>query len=171
MPATAPDSRQSDRLKGNVFKAAMSCFATGVTVVTTLDSDGQPVGFTANSFCSASFQPPLILICLDRMANGYPAFVQCSLFAVSILRDHHIDVAQRFATKRTDKFDVASFTPTSHGMPAVDDALCVIICALERLFDAGDHVILLGRVIDVQVRDGSPMIYFSKSFRRLAEPG
>jgi flavin reductase ActVB len=157
-------------VSGGVFKAAMSCFATGVTVVTTVDVAGQPVGFTANSFSAASFRPPLILICLDRTANGYPAFTQCRLFTVSILRDHHVDVARRFATKRADKFDAGCLTPTAHGMLAVDDALCVITCAMEKHFEAGDHVILLGQVIDVLVRDGSPMIYFSRSFRRLADP-
>ena len=163
-------TRSRENLDGQKFKAAMSCFASGVTIVTTLDGSGQPAGFTANSFCSVSFRPPLILICLDRTANGYPAFTQCKLFAVSMLRDHHVDMAQRFATKRTDKFEASPFALTAHGMPAVTDALCVVVCLMERLLDAGDHVVLLGRVVDVEVGDGSPMIYFSRAFHRLAEP-
>jgi flavin reductase ActVB len=163
-------TRSPAHLDGQAFKTAMSRFASGVTIVTTLDEAGHPVGFTANSFCSVSFRPPLILICLDRTANGYPAFTQCKLFAVSMLRDHHVDMAQRFATKRADKFEANSFAPTAHGMPAVADALCVVVCLMERRLDAGDHVILLGRVIEAEVGDGSPMIYFGRAFHRLAEP-
>jgi flavin reductase ActVB len=153
----------------DAFREAMSRFATGVTVVTTVNASGEPVGFTASSFCSVSLQPPLILVCLARTANGYAAFAQCRLFSVSILREQHVEVARRFASKRTDKFDVGCFTATTHGLLAVDGALCVLSCALNRLLDAGDHVILLGRVTDVHVRDGSPAIYFGKAFHRLAD--
>jgi flavin reductase ActVB len=149
------------------FRAAMSCFASGVTVVTTRDEDGTPFGFTANSFCSVSLDPPLILVCLARTANCYPVFTGCARFAVSILADHHLDVAERFATKQEDKFDGPAFTSTPQGMPAVEDALCVLSCTVEDLVDAGDHAILLGRVHDVTLTGGTPMVYYDSTFHHL----
>ena len=151
----------------DAFRAAMSCFAAGVTVVTTRDPDGTPHGFTASSFCSVSLDPPLILVCLARNANCYPVFTECRRFAVSILADHHVDVARRFATKRPDKFTDEAFRSTSHGLPAVADALCVVTCDVADLFDVGDHAILIGRAHEVEIGEGTPMVYFNRVFHQL----
>jgi flavin reductase ActVB len=156
------------RLDRNAFRTAMSCFASGVTVVTTRDEDDTPFGFTANSFCSVSLEPPLILVCLARTANCYPVFTTCRRFAVSVLADHHHDVARRFATKQEDKFEGTAFTSAAHSLPAVEGALCVLSCDIEDLVDAGDHAILLGRVYHARVRQGTPMIYYNSTFHQLS---
>ena len=86
-PAVAPPA----------FRAAMSRFAAGVTVVTTRDEQHRPYGFTASSFCSVSLDPPLVLVCLARTANSFPVFARSPRFAVSILQAHHVELAERFA--------------------------------------------------------------------------
>lgn len=160
-PATNTD------LESRRFRTAMARFATGVTVVTTQDADGVAHGFTANSFCSVSLDPPLVLVCLARVANSFPVFTWCDQFAVSVLRDHQAAFAERFATKRGDKFDVGTFGTTEGGLSVVGDALCVIECETEERHDAGDHIILIGLVHDVQVREGAPLVYFDRAFHRI----
>jgi flavin reductase ActVB len=148
----------------------MALFASGVTVVTTRDERGVSYGFTASSFCSASVDPPLVLVCLAREANSFPVFARCSAFAVSILQDHHAVVAERFASKRQDKFSCGPFDSTENGLPTVEGALCVVECELADQHAAGDHVILVGRVHGIQIREGTPLIYFNRSFRHIAAP-
>lgn len=151
-----------------VFRSAMARFAAGVTVVTALDERGAPHGFTASSFCSVSLDPPLVLVCLARSANSYPVFIHSGRFAVSILREQHTDVATRFATKGTDKFDSSMSAATPGGLPAVDGALCVLECAVYDRHDAGDHVVLIGRTQWVHVDDGRPLVHFDRGFRQLS---
>ena len=154
------------------FRAAMACFPTGVAIVTTHDERGTPYGFTASSFCSVSLEPPLILVCLAKSANSYPVFAKCEHFAVSILRPHHAELARRFASKNGDKFAQGRFRRTSSGRIVVDEALAVIECSPYRLYDAGDHVIIVGQVRVVGVAEGgSPAVYFNRGFSTIcADP-
>jgi flavin reductase ActVB len=150
------------------FRAAMSRFATGVTVVTTRDEENRPYGFTASSFCSVSLDPPLILVCLARTANSFQVFARSPRFAVSILQAQHAEVAARFATKRADKFDGCIIAPSPSGLPVVAQALAVVECELRNRHEAGDHIIMVGQVYGVQLSEGSPMVYFERAFHRLA---
>ncbi|MFC0436775.1 flavin reductase family protein [Kutzneria buriramensis] len=152
-------------IDADTFRAAMARYPAGVTVATTVDDEGRSFAFTASSFCSVSADPPLILLCLSTSANSFPAFSRCARFTVSILREHHVDVANRCATKDVDKL-AAGFVP-AEGAPAVEDALCVLSCETVNVWPAGDHVVLVGEVVAATVRDGAPMVYFNRSFRRL----
>lgn len=153
------------------FRAAMARFPTGVAVVTTTDSSCDPHGFTASSFCSASLEPPLVLVCLAHSANSYEVFAGCDHFAVSVLRPGHEDVARRFATKNADKFALGDFTLSPLGLPALDGALFVLDCAVHGRYPAGDHTIMVGEVRHVRLHDGQPMVYFSRGFRQLGSAG
>ncbi|HEY9476119.1 MAG TPA: flavin reductase family protein [Mycobacteriales bacterium] len=150
-----------------MFRTAMSRFPTGVTIVTTHDEHGIPFGFTASSFCSVSMNPPLILVCLARSANSYPVFAHCDRFAVSMLQPHHTELAKRFASKDTNKFDGGPFTRTPTGLTAVNKALAVMECTVHERHEAGDHIIMIGRVEWVQARTGSPVIYHDRGFHTL----
>lgn len=150
-----------------MFRAAMSRFPTGVTIVTTDDEHGNPSGFTASSFCSVSTNPPLILVCLATSANSYPVFARCDRFAVSILRPQHTELAKRFASKDTDKF-AGTFGRTPGGLTVVDGALAVFECAVHQRHEAGDHVIMIGRVYWVRTRTGDPVVYHDRAFDTLA---
>ncbi|GAA3753987.1 flavin reductase family protein [Micromonospora maritima] len=147
------------------FRAAMASFPTGVTIVTTRDADGVPYGFTANSFCSVSLEPPLVLVCLARSAHSFPVFAGCERFAVSILQSHHTELARRFASKREDKFAQGRFRRTAGGLTVVDGAAAVLECDRYRQYEAGDHVILIGLVRTAQLaptRD--PVLYVERTF-------
>jgi len=143
------------------FREAMSRFASGVTIVAATDSTGNHRGFTATAFSSVSGTPPLVLICLDKAATCHPHFVESDRYSVSILREEHWDLAKRFASKGDDKF-ADDFDIHEIGVAFLPDALAVLICSAERVIDAGDHTVLLGRVIDVRLGDGSPAVYYRR---------
>ncbi|MEU4349002.1 flavin reductase family protein [Streptomyces sp. NPDC023838] len=149
------------------FRSAMARCAAGVVVATTRDAAGRPWGFTATSFCSVSLEPPLILVCVAQSASGYGAFIECAEFAVSVLREDQQEVATRFARSGADKFLPAQTTTTPALLPAVADALCGLDCRVHARYEAGDHLILVGRVTDVRVRNGAPLIHHDRAFRTL----
>ncbi|WP_240509416.1 flavin reductase family protein [Streptomyces agglomeratus] len=150
------------------LRAALACFPSGVTVVTTRDDRDRPRGFTASSFCSVSLDPPLVLVCLARTADSFPVFLHCGHFAVSVLRPWHEEVARRFASKSADKFGGGWAAHTLGGLPVVPDALCTLECAVYDRHEAGDHLILIGEVGIAAAGDGEPMVYYGRAFHRLA---
>ena len=169
MPVHSPDAAltATEGLDVAAFKAAMARFASGVTIVTTRDPDGVRHGFTASSFCSVSLDPPLVLVCVARSATSYPAFAACERFAVSVLRAEQTELASRFARKGEDKFGGGGFVPGGTGQPVVAGALAVAECAATSRFDAGDHVILVGRVLRADATEGTPAVYFNRNFSEL----
>jgi flavin reductase ActVB len=147
------------------LKDVMARFPTGVAIVTTRDETGSPHGLTVSSFCSVSLDPPLVLVCVAKSANCFPVFVRARDFAVSILRERHVDLARRFAKRSADKFAGGGFVRTPRGSVIVDNALAAVECSVERQHDAGDHVILVGGVVDQLLADaGQPAVYFDRQF-------
>ncbi len=155
------DRAHADR---RALRDAFGCFATGVTVVTTRQEDGTPRGFTANSFTSVSLDPPLLLVCVAKTAHSCPVFTAAPHFAVNILSQEQKDLSGLFASRGVDKFDRAAWRSGKAGMPVFDHALAHLVCARERVVDAGDHVILLGRVIGHATGSGQPLGYFRGSY-------
>lgn len=141
------------------FKRAAGSFATGVTVVTARTDAGKRFGFTANSFTSVSLRPPLVLLCLDRRAPSLLGFTGGVAFAVNVLAADQEDVSRHFARHAEDKFAGVTWRPGASGAPLLDGCLATIECRLEHSFYGGDHVILVGRVLDVAVSDGEPLIF------------
>jgi flavin reductase ActVB len=152
------------------YRQAMRKLATGVTVVTTVDANGSWFGFTASSFIPVSMEPPLVLVCIDRSALSFDTFRSCTHFVVSILADGHQNVAERFSRRLADKFAAGDVVTTPDGMPAVDGALSVFECESTGRQQAGDHMILIGRVYRLETAPGHPMVYFDRGFRRLERP-
>jgi len=154
------------------FREAMKRFASGVTIVTTIDADGDWKGFTASAFCSLSLDPPLVLVCQARSSSSYEAFMGCERFLVNILGEQHEELALRFARSGGDKFADGGFEPSRRtGLPVVPDALAVVGCDVRDRYDGGDHVIYVGTVYSCRVRDGAPMLHFDSRFHALADPG
>ena len=108
------------------LRDAFGSFITGVTVITTVDGSGQPVGFTANSFSSVSLDPPLLLVCPGRFLTSFPLFEACSFFAVSVLAEGQEDVANIFASFRGDRFAKAAWHPDRHGVPLIEGGRGVV---------------------------------------------
>ncbi len=128
------------------LRDAFGTFLTGVTVVTTLDNAGGPVGFTANSFTSVSLDPPLVLICIAKTSGNYDTFLRSTGFAVNVLSDAQKDVSNTFARPVEDRFATVSWTPGPNGAPVLDDVSAWFDCATHQTVDAGDHLILIGKV-------------------------
>lgn len=149
------------------FRAALSRFPSGVTVVTTRDWDGTPWGFTASSFCSLSADPPQVLVCLANDADCYPAFRDGETFAVNVLAAHQENIARRFASKGADKFGPGGFRQGARGVPVLDDAVAVLECEVADRLPGGDHTILVGRVYEATARDGDPAVYCDRAFHEL----
>jgi flavin reductase ActVB len=151
------------------FRDAMKRFASGVTIVTTVDEDGVWKGFTASAFCSLSLEPPLVLVCQARSSASYQAFMRCERFLVNILGEEHRELALRFARSGGDKFADGGFEPARvSGLPLLRDALAVLGCEVHARYDGGDHDIFVGRVYSCRVRDGSPMLHFDSRFWALS---
>ncbi|WP_460771969.1 flavin reductase family protein [Nocardiopsis nanhaiensis] len=143
----------------------MSRFPSGVTIVTTRDAGGEAYGFTASSFCSVSRDPALVLVCLARNASCYPVFATSSRIAVSILPESRVDLALKFASKRADKFVGGGFTLTPLDSLVVADALASVECVVDSRHEAGDHMILVGRVERVSTEGrGRPAVYLERGF-------
>ena len=140
------------------FRHATGSFATGVAVVTT-EVDGRRHGLTANSFTSVSLDPPLVLFCLARNAGSLDAFAACSSFAINILGRDQEDVSRRFATPSPDKFDGVEVRRGQTGSPLLERCHAVLECRPEQIHEAGDHVIVLGRVEAIEVHDGDPLVF------------
>ncbi len=152
----------------SAFRDAMARFPTGVAIVTTHHEDGTPYGFTASSFCSVSQNPPLVLVCLARSARSYPVFARNQSFAVSILQSTHVEFAQRFASKISDRFAPGGFIHTPRGSIVLENALAVIECSVDSRHEAGDHVIIVGEVGQVSLAEQcKPVVYFDRGFRTL----
>lgn len=136
-----PDPSDSKALRD-----AFGTFMTGVTVVTSHDGHGRPIGFTANSFTSVSLDPPLLLVCLARTSSNLEAFRQARGLAVNVLAEHQKDIANTFARPVAERFANIQWHPGPHGAPVIAEAAAWFDCELESVIDAGDHVILLARI-------------------------
>ena len=149
------------------FRNAMARFASGVTVVTTHEDGGKPVAFTASAFSSLSLDPPLILVCLERKADSFPAFQAAGHFTVSILAAHQADHGMHFAAKSADKFAGVSVEAGEvTGMPLIPEALVHLECRVRQRLDGGDHVIIVGEVLRAQSNDQEPLLHFNRRFGR-----
>ena len=149
------------------FRNAMARFASGVTVVTTRNSDGAFVGFTASAFSSLSLEPPLLLVCLQKDADCYAAFMESDVFAVSILARGQAEIARRFATKAIDKLKDTPVTPGAQtGLPLVSGAAAHAECRMRERIDGGDHTILVGEVVRAATSDAEPLLHYNRQFGR-----
>jgi flavin-dependent trigonelline monooxygenase, reductase component len=133
-------------LDHRALREAFGTFMTGVTVVTAHDAGGNPIGFTANSFTSVSLEPPLVLVCLANTSRNYDALTQASGFAINILSEHQMDVSNTFARPVDDRFAAVGWRKGPHGSPVFDGVSAWFDCSFHKTVEAGDHVILIGKV-------------------------
>ncbi len=150
------------------FRHALGAFPTGVTVVTTIDNDGQPIGFTANSFSSVSLDPKLILICIDKASINLEAFTESAHFAVNILSEKQQQISTTFASPVDDRFADVSWMPKTTGCPIIADTVAWFDCVKNNCFDAGDHYILLGEVVEFDSTIITPLVFLRGNYVNLA---
>ena len=150
------------------LRAALGCFATGVTVVTCLTPDGSPAGLTVNSFTSVSLDPPLLLVCLAKPAASAAALIEATQFAVNVLQTGQQPASIRFATRDEDRFGTTPWSCGEAGAPILKDSLGVFECERHAVYDGGDHHILVGQVTKASFDTSlDPLLYFRGSYRRL----
>jgi len=158
------------------FRRVLSHFASGVTIVTTLDAEGRPAGLTASAFSSVSLDPPLVLVCVAHSAQSYPAFHAHGKFAINVLGTDHEHVARRFASSGPghEKFTELGYRKGLLGLPIIDDALAELECTIVHAYPAGDHTIFVGQVEAADSRGDKglePLLYYRGRFNRLHPPG
>lgn len=153
------------------FREVMGFLVAGVTVVTTVDRQGEPRGLTATAVCSVSLTPPLVLVCIDQAADCYGAFRESRAFGVNLLREGQESLSRRFATKDALKFEGIAHRPGVTGVPILSDALAHLECRLTAQYPGGDHTIFIGEAVDSAVtssgKEGSPLVHFRGRYARL----
>ncbi len=147
------------------FRAALGMFATGVTIVTARSDAGLSVGLTASSFNSVSLTPPLVLWSLAQSAGSMPVFAAGAHYAIHVLAADQQDLALRFASKASDKFEGLSFERNAHGAPLLAGCAAVFECFSKSQYHEGDHTIFVGEVERCAHRAGaSPLLYHGGKF-------
>ena len=150
------------------LRNALGQFATGITVVTAINNEGQPVGMTANSFSSVSLEPPLVLWCIGHEATLYSVFQQADRFAINVLGQQAEGLSNTFASPFNANFDEANWQASNSGLPVLNEAIAVLQCKLEHRYPGGDHDILVGRVVDFSYDDQqAPLIFHQGAYRSL----
>lgn len=152
-----------------LLRQAFGSFATGVTIVTTTDSQGQPVGLTANSFTSVSLEPPLVLFCLDRNSSSLPRFQRSCVFGINVLSSDQQELSSRFVKRGEDRFKDVSWALRDTGVPVIEGAAATFECDSHATVDAGDHIVFIGRVrrFDFYAQR-EPLLYFQGRYRQIA---
>jgi len=152
-------SSSTKTIEPKELRKAFGTFMTGVTVVTTIDSAGTPIGFTANSFTSVSLDPPLLLVCPAKSLSSFEVFNNCRHFQVNILAHNQEAISNIFASSQEDRFAQIDWTPDQHGSPKITGVLASFSCSREQSIDAGDHIVMLGKVVDFEVNGGQGLGY------------
>ncbi len=156
-------------IDSRALRNALGRFATGVCVISTVSEKGEPLGLTANSFASVSLDPPLVLWSLQNNSDVYDIFSSARYYAINVLATDHLEHSNRYAKKGDHLLDPGHFRSGKFGAPLVEDALVSFECELHATHEGGDHLIIVGRVTDMQAReDGEPLLFYSGSYRNLA---
>ena len=162
---TPPRSAQAPSFSTREFRSALGMFATGVTIVTTRMADGTPVGLTANSFNSVSLEPPLVLWSLSRAAASLPVFQAGSHYAIHVLAADQKALAERFASKSSDRWQGVQTSEGAGGAPLIAGAAATFECFNRSRYDEGDHVIFVGEVERCAWRaDATPLLFHGGRF-------
>lgn len=148
------------------FRAALGHFASGVVVVTGLQ-DGSPRGLACQSFFSLSLDPPLVAVAIARNSTSWADIQASGAFGVNVLRSDQFGVCQAFGRSGGDKFADIDWTGRRTGSPRIDGCLAWIDCTIQDVHEAGDHLLVVGLVEEVQVDRGAPLLFYRGRFGEL----
>jgi 3-hydroxy-9,10-secoandrosta-1,3,5(10)-triene-9,17-dione monooxygenase reductase component len=147
------------------YREVLGHFATGVAVVTTADEDG-PAGFTCQAFNALSLEPPLVVFAPSRSSQSWPRIEATRVFCANMLSEGQEALSRVFATKSQRKFDGVGWRPGTTGSPILHETLAWVECRLETAHDGGDHLVAIGRVLDMGVGHGQPLVFYRGGFGR-----
>lgn len=147
------------------FRRALGKFPTGVTIITGNDSKGEPLGVTASSFNSVSIDPPLVLWSVDKGAFSAAVFQDAEYFAVNVLSKMQVDMSNRFAGRGEDKFKGVSYKKGTYGSPLFQDCAAQFECKTWKVYEGGDHFIIVGEVLDYSyTEEHAPLVFAGGSY-------
>jgi len=153
------------------LRRALGCFATGVTIVTTLGPREEPLGITASSFNSVSLAPPLVLFGARKETYSLPAFLSANSFAVNVLTAEQQELSARFANSGKDKWRNVEYARVrGNGCPYFPNALAVFECRIHDTYEGGDHVIFIGRVQSFLANPERPPLLHYQGYYALMQP-
>jgi 3-hydroxy-9,10-secoandrosta-1,3,5(10)-triene-9,17-dione monooxygenase reductase component len=145
------------------FREVLGHFATGITIVTATD-EGEPVGFSCQSFAALSLDPPMVI--LAKSSTSWPRIARAGSFCVNILGEHQEAVCRAFAVSGGDKFDGVDWSPGVTGSPLIEGSLATVECTLGAIYEGGDHELVTGHVVDMEIGKGSPLLFYRSGFGR-----
>jgi 3-hydroxy-9,10-secoandrosta-1,3,5(10)-triene-9,17-dione monooxygenase reductase component len=150
------------------FKEVMSRFASGVTVVSGMEEE-EPVGFTCQSFISLSADPPFVAVAPARTSTSWPRIARAGSFCVNVLNDRQMALGRNFAVSGGPKFEGVAWRPApATGSPLIEGSLAWVDCRVELVHDAGDHELIIGKVLELGTGEGSPLLFFQREFATVA---
>lgn len=153
-----------------LFRQAWGRFPTGVSVITFYE-DGEMVhGLTANSVCSVSLEPLLVLVCVDHKARSFPMLGKSKRFVMNILSSGQREPSRYFAKSDTEGEPPFKFRKSQHGFPVLDGCLAYMDCKITGTHPAGDHSIFLGQVEEIEIYNGAPMVFYTGKYTDLVVP-
>lgn len=158
-------------LEPRAFRHALGLFATGVTIITARAADGRPVGLSCNSFSSVSLDPPLIQWCIGRSSRNYATICAASHFAVHILNSSQRALCRQFSAKDCDRFASLALETGIGEVPLLERYHARFECSTYALHEAGDHSIVVGRVLRLCEQVGEPLIFYRSAFFSLGVAG
>ena len=154
------------------FRDVLGLFCSGVTVITSI-SDSQPVGMTCQSFSSVSLEPPLVMFSPAKTSRAWPLMQRAGFFTVNILATGQSELSNAMATKGDEKFTGVEWTTATTGAPVIEGVLGYIDCTVQQVVAAGDHYIVIGRVKELAVGDGTdkdpavePLLFFGGKYTK-----
>ncbi len=152
------------------FRAAMARFPGAVTIITTRHGPERR-GITATAVCSVSAEPPSLLACVNRKTGTCSAISESGIFNINLLPNPAGPLAMRFAgadgATGEDKFDEGHWIDDERGLPLLDGALIGFSCEVTEAMEAGSHTVFIGRIVDIRLGDGAPLVYGQSRFHRL----
>jgi 3-hydroxy-9,10-secoandrosta-1,3,5(10)-triene-9,17-dione monooxygenase reductase component len=152
------------------FRDVLGRFASGVTVVTTTSND-EPVGMTCQSFSSVSLDPPLVLFIPAKSSRSWPLIQRSGKFCVNFLAAGQAELSNTMASRGADKFGDVKWTPSrATGSPILEGSLAHVDCTIHQVHEAGDHYVVIGRVVDLGIDEGGvdPLLFFQGKYRTTA---
>jgi 3-hydroxy-9,10-secoandrosta-1,3,5(10)-triene-9,17-dione monooxygenase reductase component len=156
-------------ITSDLMRRTMGCFATGVVIITAMGPD-EPVGMAVNSFVSVSLDPPLVMFCAGRTSTTWPSIKRAGHFCANVLTAAQERLARRFAA-RGDRYAGVSYAHGVSGAPILDGVHAYADCEITDQHHAGDHLLVIGRVLDLHSEPGSaPLLFYRSRYRSLIEP-
>lgn len=164
-------SKAIDTVDEAAFRRACSHFPTGVAIITALDTDGQPIGLTANSFTSAALSPPMVLWTVGPQSRSHQMFLSAAHFAVHVLHSGQHALASHFAGKSEEKFADLAWKASGKGLPILPDFYVCLECRVEEVHPCGNQHLMIGRALKIRHKDhDGALTYFHSTFGSIAKP-